>query len=733
MSDIRVFKICIARTKFDYFDYLATSEQSIAPVTGARVLVPFGTKTRIGVIVGDEYVSELTRPLKHILEVLDNEPLISEPLLHLCQWISTYYQSPLSEVIPMALPKKLQTPVPAELPQTTCYSINKSQTAIQETDFFPSTAIKQKALWQFISQQLQPVTKSVLLSKHGFSKSQLDALIQKKLINESFQLDLSAYIGQGETPALILNEEQEVAVKAIQSKLDSYHCFLLQGVTGSGKTEVYLQVIESVLAKGQQVLVLVPEIGLTPQLQSRFKDRFKVPLAIIHSNLNDSERANAWLLARKNHIKLVIGTRTALFTPMPKLGLIIIDEEHDSSLKQMEGVRYFARDAALMRAYQAQVPIILGTATPSLESLHNCALQKYTKLSLGSKALQSAPLHYQLIDLRNHKLKEGIAEPTMHSVREHLNRGKQVLIFINRRGYAPVLICHACGWMADCSACDSHLTMHNKSKTLVCHHCGLTKDIPKTCGKCHSKELIPLGTGTQRVYEYLKKEFPETAMLRIDRDEVQKKNELNDCLERIQKEDVQLIVGTQMLAKGHHFPNLTLVVVVNADMGFYNQDFRALEQLGQLLTQVSGRAGRALHPGEVLIQTHLPHNPLLNVLIQKGYEAFSEELLQTRKEALLPPYSHLALIRAQDKKDFKVRSLLCSMKDYLQGLSIEVLGPAPAPLARKAHLHRMQLLIKSPNRKPLQNALTSLRLWLIKNKQGLNVHWNVDVDPQDLS
>lgn len=730
MTDIRVFKVCIPRTKFDYFDYLATSGD-VEPVIGSRVLVPFGNKTRLGVIVSEERVEITSRKLKTILELIDKEPLISQSLLNLSQWISTYYQSPLSEVISMILPKKLQAPILAELPHTECYAINHSPTDTN-ADSIPSSAVKQKALLQLISQELKPIAKNILLQK-GFNKAQLEALIERNLINKSLELDLSSYIGLGDTKPLILNEEQETAVMTIGAKLNTYHCFLLQGVTGSGKTEVYLQVIEKVLSSGQQVLVLVPEIGLTPQLQARFSARFKVPLAIIHSNLNDSERANTWLLARCNLIKLVIGTRTALFTPMPNLGLIIIDEEHDSSLKQMEGVRYFARDTALMRAKYANIPIILGTATPSLESLHNCSLQKYTKLSLGRKALLSAPLHYQLIDLRNHKLKEGIAEPTVQIMREHLNQGKQVLVFINRRGYAPVLICHACGWMADCSACDSHLTMHNNSQTLICHHCGLSKGIPKTCGHCNSSNLIPLGTGTQRVFEYLKKEFPTTAMLRIDRDEVRRKNELNDCLERIHQEDVQLIVGTQMLAKGHHFPKLTLVIVVNADMGFYNQDFRALEQLGQLLTQVAGRAGRAENPGEVLIQTHLPHNPLLNTLIQQGYEAFSQELLKTRKEALLPPYAHLALIRAQDKKNHKVTTLLGLIKEHLQSLSMEVMGPAPSPLARKANLYRMQLLIKSPTRKPLQHSLTSLREWLNKNKHGSNVRWNIDVDPQDLS
>ena len=494
-----------------------------------------------------------------------------------------------------------------------------------------------------------------------------------------------------------------------------------------------MQVIAEVLAQNQQVLILVPEIGLTPQLLQRFSTRFDVPMAVIHSNLNDSERANAWLAAKQNLVKLIIGTRAAIFTPLPSLGLIVIDEEHDASLKQMDGVRYYARDCALMRAWQANIPVILGTATPSLESLHNCNLQKYTRLRLTQKALNSAPLHYQLIDLRNHNLQDGLATPTLKTIREHLNNGNQVLVFINRRGFAPVLICHACGFMADCRACDSHLTMHRQSRRLICHHCGLAQTIPSACKQCQGRELIPVGTGTQRIFECLKQEFPDTAMLRIDRDEVQGKESLNLCLESIHKGDIQLIVGTQMLAKGHHFPKLTLVVVVDADNGFYNQDFRAIEQLGQLLTQVAGRAGRAERPGQVLIQTHLPHHPLLNILIQQGYDAFSKELLHAREEASLPPYYFLAMIRAQDRQNSKIVSALQAMKHFLRPFSIEILGPAPAPMARKANQYRMQLLLKSASRKQLQSALTAMRDWIIKNKQAQGVRWNIDVDPQDLA
>ena len=376
---------------------------------------------------------------------------------------------------------------------------------------------------------------------------------------------------------------------------------------------------------------------------------------------------------------MVIGTRSSVFTPMPDLGLIIIDEEHDSSLKQMEGVRYSARDTALMRAHLANIPIIFGSATPSLESVHNCKQNKYTLLRLNHKALSTTPLHYQLIDLRSQALHHGLAAPTLKVIEEHLQKNNQVLVFINRRGFAPVMFCHQCGWMADCRACDSHLTLHKQIGQMICHHCGLTQKTPLSCHSCKSRELIPVGAGTQRIHEFLNTQFPETNILRIDRDEVRKKNSLDSHLDKINSGEAQLIVGTQMLAKGHHFPRLSLVVILDADAGLYNQDFRAVEHLGQLLTQVSGRAGRAEHAGQVIIQTHVPNHPLLNLLIQQGYDEFADALLTTRQQAELPPFHFLAVIRAQGKTAGSVLKLLHATKDQIKIHPLTVMGPATSP------------------------------------------------------
>ncbi|ARG96321.1 primosomal protein N' [Legionella micdadei] len=721
------YKVCIPHTNRDYFDYVA---DDLKPCAGARVWVPFRTKTRLGLVIGHHTLEDDDTTLKSITSVIDEQPLLSEDLLTLCRWVSSYYQSPLSEVIPLALPKKYRQGLKKELPTCNYYELAVPRESAQQ--FLSARARKQLALIEFLSQQQNPVSKSVL-QKEGFNQAQIEALLALNIISVTQKIALPTHPNQNTEQPLALNEEQAAALNKLTEYMNTYHCFLLQGVTGSGKTEVYLQLIAKILGQGRQVLILVPEIGLTPQLLARFTARFNQPMGVIHSNLNETERQVAWQLANDNLIKLVIGTRTAVFTPMPSLGLIIIDEEHDASLKQMDGVRYSARDTALMRAYLAKIPIILGSATPSLESLYNCVSNKYTLLRLQQRALATSPLHFRLLDIRNTQLQNGLAPGSLALIAEHLAQGNQVLVFINRRGFAPVLLCHQCGWMADCHACDSHLTLHRQLGRLICHHCGATKKIPTQCGSCSGTELLPIGAGTQRIHEFLQTQFPDTNLLRIDRDEVRKKNELNTQLERINKGEAQLIVGTQMLAKGHHFPRLTLVVVLDTDAGFYNQDFRALERLGQLLTQVSGRAGRAQFAGQVLIQTHIPQHPLLNLLIQQGYEVFAKALLVMRQHAELPPYHYLAVIRAQDKIPSEVLHFLHTAKEQLETAGIRVLGPAPAPLARKAKQHRMQLLIKSPSRKILHNALTKLRAWLTMNKLNNAVRWNVDIDPMDLS
>lgn len=721
-----IVKVSIPHTFLDSYDYLAND---LELVIGARVWVPFRNQIKLGFVVEIDVTAQKAIKLKNISSVIDDVPIISEPILFLCRWISSYYQAPLGDVIALALPKNIRKGSPLKLPVTDYYKLNFNR---DDPPIFQRAKLKQQLISFLVAYGQDLVPKKVLLQE-GFKTTQIKGLMENGLITKVQEDSLPEVNNKAKNNPLVLNEEQELAVKTIINALDLYNCFLLQGVTGSGKTEVYLQVLAEVLAVDKQVLVIVPEIGLTPQLLQRFCERFSVPIAVIHSDLNDKEREQAFIWAAKEHVKLVIGTRSAIFTPMPKLGLIVIDEEHDSSLKQMEGVRYSARDTALVRAHRANIPIILGSATPSLESLYNCNLKKYILLRLNQKAMNSSPLHYQLVDLRNQTLENGFANVTLNLIGEHLAQNNQVLVFINRRGFSPVFMCHQCGFILDCSACDSHLTFHRETNKLICHHCGLIKPVVYQCQSCHGRELIPIGFGTQRVYDYLSSKFPTTAILRIDRDSVQKKQALNEHLDKINTGKVQLIIGTQMLAKGHHFPRLTLVVVLDADSGFYNQDFRAIERLGQLLTQVSGRAGRAEFSGQVVIQTHLPQEPLLNLLIKEGYDPFAKELLSLRHQAVLPPYNFLAMIRAQDKNQIKVKNFMSKIKEHLKGSSLVVMGPAPAPLTRKAGEFRMQLLLKSNSRKKLGDAICAMREWLIASKLGQNLRFNIDVDPMDLS
>ncbi len=722
-----VLKISIPNTHRDYFDY--AFPQGSKPVIGARVWVPFRKQQRLGVIVGKGLPENLDTKLRDIAEFIDDRSLLSVDLMQLCQWVSQYYQAPLSEVIALALPKKYRLGEHFTPPTVLLYQLSVS---VEEAKgLVPTRAKRQQDLIDFFAVHPTPMAYPAILAA-GFKPLQLTALTRLNVLKVSEKPLIPSERINPHSPPVSLNEEQQTAVDAFHAQLHEHQCFLLHGVTGSGKTEVYMQVITRVLDSGKQVLVLVPEIGLTPQLLDRFSQRFSSEMAVVHSHLGDKERQAAWHKASHNEVKLVIGTRTAIFTPMPALGLIILDEEHDASFKQMDGVRYSARDTALMRAYLGKIPVILGSATPSLESLHNSVTGKYKLLSLTQKAMASSPLHYQVIDVRNQSLQHGLAKITLDTVQEHLQQNNQVLVFINRRGFAPVLLCHECGWMTDCRACDSHLTLHRKLNKMICHHCGLMQPIPVQCHSCKSRELIPIGAGTQRIHEFLSEVFPRYKVLRFDRDEVRTKSQLDEHLECIHNEEAQLIVGTQMLAKGHHFPRLTLVVVVDADNGFYNQDFRALERLGQLLTQVSGRAGRAQWPGKVLIQTHLPHHPSLNLLLQEGYLSFANSLLEMRRQAQLPPYHFLAVIRAQGRNIQHVLQFLHLVKNYLQAELI-VLGPAPAPLARKANQHRLQLLIKSPTRKKLQTTLTQLRHWLTIHGKNKGATWSVDIDPMDLS
>lgn len=557
----------------------------------------------------------------------------------------------------------------------------------------------------------------------------LPTILRKRKVEFSkYKLSFTATVTEEN---LHLNAAQALAVRQIAAAKKTFQVFLLDGVTGSGKTEVYLQTIAQILALGQQVLVLVPEISLTPQTIDRFRKRFSVNIVALHSELTDKERLSAWLAARAGEAKIVIGTRSAIFTPFADLGLLIVDEEHDSSFKQQDRFRYHARDLAIMRARYNSVPIVLGSATPSLESLLNVARERYTHLSLPIRAGKASFPSYSLIDLRLYPQEEGLSTPLLNAVETHLKQGNQVMLFLNRRGFAPVLFCTHCNWIAECHRCDARLVYHAKRAMLKCHHCDGRVSVPKKCKQCGEQALIPLGVGTQRLEETLQKHFPDVPIIRFDRDSTQKKGSMTSLLTQIHKEERAILLGTQMLAKGHHFPHVTLVGIVDADSGFFSADFRAVEQMGQLLLQVSGRAGRGEKPGTVIIQTHHPEDALLQKLINEGYAMFAKELLQQRKEAGLPPFSYFCMIRAEGYHQEKCNNFLLDVKESNQE-KVLVLGPAAALMAKRKGLYCQQLLVKSISRPALQDWLKRLLKNLIDHPQSSAIKWTIDVDPVEV-
>jgi primosomal protein N' (replication factor Y) (superfamily II helicase) len=534
-----------------------------------------------------------------------------------------------------------------------------------------------------------------------------------------------------ETPPA-LTPEQARALEPLRAA-GGFSVTLLEGVTGSGKTELYLQRAGDMIAKGRQVLVLAPEIGLTPQLVERFAQRFGAGVISYHSGMTGVQRKRHWLATRDGQAKVAVGTRSAAFLPFRNLGLVIVDEEHDGSYKQQEGLRYSARDLVIVRAQRLGIPVILGSATPSLESLHNVRGGRYRHARLTRRIHSIAPPRVCLLDVRTQPLEHGLSAPLFDAIGRHLKAGGQALLFINRRGYAPVLLCHDCGWQAACRNCDARLTLHRARQRMICHHCGAQQAIPKQCGDCGTDNLVPVGQGTERVEDALRNRFPGKRVERFDSDRMRKRGELERLLSDIRSGAIHILVGTQMLAKGHDFEGLSLVGILNADQALYGSDFRALERVGQLVTQVAGRAGRAGQPGEVILQTHEPQHPMLQLLLQKGYGGLCEALLEQRRDTQLPPFSHLALIRADGAQLAQALRFLDDARANLPAVStLAVLGPVPAPMERLAGRYRAQLLLQSASRAILQNALAAWVPALDALPSARRVRWSVDVDPLDL-
>jgi len=707
------------------FDYLAPADGRGG--VGARVLVPFGRGKRVGVVVaiGNEAAVGDGR-LKQALQWLDDEPLLDAELMRTLAWAADYWLGAPGEVYANALPLALREARPPPPIGDEFWSLTAAGQSAHDAGSRRGG-----------SKQLLALLAAGALSAQELGERLPGWRDAARRLASAGLLERSERLAQ-DRPAIAstapqLNDEQRQAVATVGASLGSYQPFLLDGVTGSGKTEVYLALIEQVLAQGRQALLLVPEIGLAPQTVRRLRERLGVAVEVLHSNLSEGDRARAWLRARAGSARVVLGTRSAVFTPLPQAGLIIIDEEHDGAYKQQEGFRYHARDLALVRARALGVPVLLGSGTPSLESLANVEAGRYRSLHLRARPGASRPPLVQILDMRAQRLDHGLSPGLLAAVAETVERGEQALVFRNRRGYAPVLLCHACGWHADCPRCDRPLTLHAGRRRLVCHHCDYSQRVPAECPQCGAGDLKPQGQGTERLEEALAARFPDIPVLRVDRETTRRRDAFEQLLAGLDNERPAILVGTQMLAKGHDLPNLTLAAIVSVDEGLHSVDFRAGERLAQLVVQVAGRAGRARKPGRVVLQTHHPEHPLLRGLLARGYAASARELLDERRLIQLPPYSHQVLLRAEaPHRDALDAFLQAACQALPSDPALQIAGPMPAPMPLRAGRHRGQLLLEAPKRSTLHGMLRRWQAELARLPSARRVRWSLDVDPVDL-
>lgn len=725
------------------FDYLPPASQTDGDAAvGHRVRVPFGRRELVGVVAevgAPEYETD-PAALKTALGRIDADPLLHGELFDSLRWLARYTHAPLGEVLATALPGPLRHGEP--LPDTHAWAWCLTEAGLTAREGL--RAGRPRRLADLL--QDGPQDEDRLDEALDDWRSAARALAKRGLA-ERIAVPASAR-APAPRPGPALNEEQQDAVDTVLAA-DGFVPFLLDGVTGSGKTEVYLHAIADCLARGKQALVLVPEIGLTPQTLARFRARLGVPIHALHSGLSDGERARTWAAFARGEARVAVGTRSAVFLPLLQPGLIVIDEEHDGSFKQQDGIRYHARDFALVRAKALNTPILLGSATPSLESLRNVQAGRYGHLRLQRRAGQAQAPQVRVVDVRKRPIEAGLSPELVDAIAQALHAGGQVLVFKNRRGYAPVLLCHDCGWTVHCPRCSTPLkgtpmTVHGGGRRLQCHHCGTRRPAPNACPDCGGLALQSQGAGTERIEESLSARFPDYPVRRIDRGTTQRRDALEQHLAEFGTAP-GILVGTQMLAKGHDLPNLTLVAVVGIDEGLFSADFRAPEKLAQLLIQVAGRAGRADKLGQVLLQTHHPEHPLLHTLLTGGYAAFAETELAQREAADFPPFAHMALLRAEAQEVDVANAFLAKARREIDAFAdprrrpapgqhpaLEINGPLPAPMPRRAGYQRAQLILTALERRHLHAALDAALPAIYACPEARKVRWSLDVDPIDL-
>ena len=715
------------RRLFDYRIPDSISEINV----GCRVLIPFGKRSVVGIVVKliDKPSIEVSR-LKNIQEKLDINPIFNTESLSLIRWAAQYYQYPLGAALFSALPPALRK----TKQEDEHASIEIKWLANSGADESLKRAPKQARIHAWIKQHTQGVGRQQIRQKFPGSSAAINALEQRGLITpmEVTPQEIKQSLSNNN---LKLTDDQSYVSQTIISSLNKFDVHLLEGVTGSGKTEVYFSIISQVLDSPQaQVLILVPEIGLTPQLHSRLEKHFGITIGLLHSSISEKQRKTTWLNITSGKVRIILGTRLAVFTPIPYLQLIVVDEEHDASLKQQEGFLYHARDVAIYRAKQLSIPVVLGSATPSFESIHNVALEKFQHLQLNKRAHSDLMPKIQFADMRAEKAGSILSNSLSSAMHLHLQAGKQVILFLNRRGYAPALLCHDCGWVAKCSRCDANLTYHTKINKLICHHCDSHKLKPKQCPQCNSNNLIMLGHGTQRIEEVLAQQFPDYSAIRLDRDITRRKGSLEKILAEIHQLKHQIIIGTQILAKGHDFPDVSLVGILDIDYGIHSTDFRALERSAQLLIQVAGRSGRRSTQGEVFVQTHTPDHPLLQTLLHHGYPTFASQALQARSEWKLPPYSHHIAIRARSQNNTHLFVFLENIADIARQMlpsDIVVQGPITPAMEKKAGKFRAFILLVATQRGLFTRSIDDYLNHIETLAETRKVRWSIDVDPID--
>lgn len=728
---------------FDYLPPLAPDSVLSQATPGMRLWVPFGRRRIVAILLEITQNSEIAPDkLRPAEEFIDQQPLLDDSYFQFFRWVADYYHHPVGDTVFGFLPSLLRKGRSADKTiagtERTWQLSPHGQGLISDgNDTVLKRAPKQGQLLKALLEQ--GALTQLELADLGFSTAITKALSDKGLIEPASSIKGGKPSAKKSAAVhLQANAEQTLAIDSVAARMGSYHCFLLHGITGSGKTEVYLQLIERCLQAGKQALVLVPEIGLTPQMLDRFQRRFGGDILALNSGMTDVQRLNAWLTARNGEARIVIGTRSALLAPLPTLGLIIVDEEHDSSYKQQDGLRYSARDLAIKRAQLNDIPVLLGSATPSLESLANANQGKYSLLELTERAGGALPPQINLSDCNEPFAADGLAFTVIDAARRHLQAGAQVLIFINRRGFAPSLLCGQCGWIAKCAACDVRMTAHLMGNQLICHHCERREIWPRQCPSCQHQPLQTLGSGTQKLEQTLEQHFPNVPVIRVDRDSTQRKGSLHSKLAMAQSGEPCILLGTQMLAKGHHFPKLAMVAILDADTALYSSDYRGPERMAQTITQVAGRAGRGERPGEVFVQSQLPDHPLLIQITNDSYGDFANRLLEERSALALPPFSKSAALfgehRALDELLDCMRAVRQHVEQSLggQGLGdIMTVGPVPAPMPRKSNRFRAQMILYSQQPATLHRYLSSLRSALDQNTAPRGMRLAIDVDPID--